>query len=63
MNKKEIYFYRISELAYELMQLESLSLDVEKNEEEIKRRFTEMTSKNLDVIDEVFEIKILMDIN
>ncbi|MDH5045344.1 hypothetical protein QNJ24_11190 [Macrococcus caseolyticus] len=63
MNKKEIYFYRISELAYELMQLESLSLDVEKNEEEIKRRFTEMTIKNLDVIDEVFEIKILMDIN
>lgn len=33
MNKKEIYFDRISELAYELMQLESLSLDVEKNEE------------------------------
>lgn len=63
MNKKEIYFYRISELAYELMQLESLSLDVEKNEEEIKRRFTEMTIKNLDVIDEVFEIKILMDID
>jgi len=63
MNKKEIYFDRISELAYELMQLESLSLDVEKNEEEIKRRFTEMTIKNLDVIDEVFEIKILMDID
>ncbi|TDM20921.1 hypothetical protein ETI01_10965 [Macrococcoides caseolyticum] len=63
MNKKEIYFNRISELAYELMQLESLSLDVEKNEEEIKRRFTEMTIKNLDVIDEVFEIKILMDID
>lgn len=60
MNKKEIYFDRISELAYELMQLESLSLDVEKNEEEIKRRFTEMTIKNLDVIDEVFEIKILI---
>lgn len=63
MNKKEIYFYRISELAYELMQLESLSLDVQKNEEEIKRRFTEMTIKNLDVIDEVFEIKILMNID
>lgn len=58
MNKKEIYFYRISELAYELMQLESLSLDVEKNEEEIKRIFTEMTTKNLMVIDEVFELKI-----
>jgi len=58
MNKKEIYFDRISELAYELMQLESLSLDVEKNEEEIKRKFTEMTTKNLMVIDEVFGLKI-----
>jgi len=58
MNKKEIYFDRISELAYELMQLESLSLDVEKNEQEIKRIFTEMTTKNLMVIDEVFELKI-----
>lgn len=58
MNKKEIYFERISELAYELMQLESLSLDVEKNEQEIKRIFTEMTTKNLMVIDEVFELKI-----
>lgn len=58
MNKKEIYFERISKLAYELMQLESLSLDVEKNEQEIKRIFTEMTTKNLMVIDEVFELKI-----
>lgn len=58
MNKKEIYFERISKLAYELMQLENLSLDVEKNEQEIKRIFTEMTTKNLMVIDEVFELKI-----
>lgn len=58
MNKKEIYFDRISELSSELMQLENLSLDVEKNEQEIKRIFTEMTTKNLMVIDEVFELKI-----
>lgn len=58
MNKKEIYFDRISELSSELMQLENLSLDVEKNEQEIKRIFTEMTIKNLMVIDEVFELKI-----
>lgn len=58
MNKKEIYFDRISELSSELMQLENLSLDVEKNEQEIKRIFAEMTTKNLMVIDEVFELKI-----
>ena len=58
MNKKEIYFDRISELSSELMQLENLSLDVEKNEQEIKRIFVEMTTKNLMVIDEVFELKI-----
>ncbi|WP_144781832.1 hypothetical protein [Macrococcoides caseolyticum] len=58
MNKKEIYFDRISELSSELMQLENLSLDVEKNEQKIKRIFAEMTTKNLMVIDEVFELKI-----
>lgn len=58
MNKKEIYFDRISELSSELMQLENLSLDLEKNEQEIKRIFAEMTTKNLMVIDEVFELKI-----
>ena len=58
MNKKEIYFDRISELSSELMQLENLSLDVEKNEQKIKRIFGEMTTKNLMVIDEVFELKI-----
>ncbi|MBJ8241522.1 hypothetical protein [Staphylococcus pseudintermedius] len=56
--KANLLLDRISNLNYQLMQLEKLSEDINKNENEMSQILQDMTAYNFDILYEVWDLKV-----
>lgn len=56
--KANLLLDRISNLNYQLMRLEKLSEDINKNENEMSQILQDMTAYNFDILYEVWDLKV-----
>lgn len=56
--KANLLLDRISNLNYQLMKLEKLSEDINKNENEMSQILQDMTVYNFDILYEVWDLKV-----
>ncbi|HBI1179742.1 hypothetical protein [Staphylococcus epidermidis] len=56
--KANLLLDRISNLNYQLMKLEKLSEDINKNENEMSQILQDMTAYNFDILYEVWDLKV-----